>query len=60
LAQKDEDKEEVYVFEFYDDEFVNTLEDEELQHPTTEYNEVDFEEDLNEELRSPKLLRVLI
>ena len=41
-------KEEEYVFEFYDEDFAESLE-EEVSISIEEYNEINFEEDLNEE-----------
>ncbi|MFX1243159.1 MAG: ATP-dependent helicase, partial [Promethearchaeota archaeon] len=46
MSQK-KDKQEEYVFEFYDDEYAESLE----EHPAVikNYNDISFEEDLNEE-----------
>ncbi|GAH00597.1 unnamed protein product, partial [marine sediment metagenome] len=40
---------EEFVFEFSDEAFVETLDDEDEPERTKEYNQVDFNTDLNEE-----------
>lgn len=47
VSTKKNPKEE-YVFEFYDEDYVDVLQPE-LQKPLEEYNEIDFESDLNDE-----------
>lgn len=42
-------EEEEFVFEFYDEDYAETLEPKEPPKVTEEYNEIDFEEDLNAE-----------
>ena len=49
MTQKKEDVEEEFVFEFYDEDYAESLDDVEAPKLTEEYNEVDFEADLNEE-----------
>ena len=49
MTQKKEGGEEEFVFEFYDEDYAKTLEDVESTEVTEEYNEIDFEADLNEE-----------
>ncbi|MFX1591982.1 MAG: ATP-dependent helicase [Promethearchaeota archaeon] len=48
MNQKKHTLEEEYIFEFYDEEYAESLE-EELPAIIEEYNKIDFEEDLNEE-----------
>jgi len=48
LSEKKNDSEEEYVFEIYDEDYVNALE-EEVPEVTEEYNEINFNKDLNEE-----------
>ena len=49
MSSKKEDEDEEFVFEFYDDEdFAETL-DEDLPKGLEEYNEVNFEDELNDE-----------
>lgn len=49
MVQKKDTSEEEFVFEFYDEDYAKSLEDIEKPVLTEEYNEIDFEEDLNEE-----------
>jgi len=49
MTNKKETSEEEFVFEFYDEDYAKSLEDVEKPEVTVEYNEVDFEADLNEE-----------
>ena len=48
MAPKDEEIEEEYVFEFYEEDYAESLE-EEIPKVIEEYNEIDFEHELNEE-----------
>ncbi|MFX1589444.1 MAG: ATP-dependent helicase [Promethearchaeota archaeon] len=48
MVSEDNKKAEEYVFEFYDEDYAESLE-EEIPEKKEEYNEVDFEGDLNEE-----------
>ncbi|MFX1315798.1 MAG: ATP-dependent helicase [Promethearchaeota archaeon] len=48
MAQKKDNIEEEYVFEFYDEDYAESLE-EEIPQVIEDYNEINFEEDLNEE-----------
>ena len=45
---KKEDSEEEFVFEFYDDDFTESLESE-VSKEKEKYKKVNFEEDLNDE-----------
>lgn len=49
MTQKKESGEEEFVFEFYDEDYAKSLEDVEKPEVIEEYNEIDFETDLNEE-----------
>ena len=49
MTQKKEEVEEEFVFEFYDETYAESLDDEEVPEITEDYNEVDFTTDLNEE-----------
>ncbi len=49
MPQKKEKPEEEFVFEFYDEDYAESLDDVEAPEITEEYNEVDFKADLNEE-----------
>ncbi|MBY9014552.1 MAG: ATP-dependent helicase [Candidatus Lokiarchaeota archaeon] len=49
MTQKKEGGEEEFVFEFYDEDYAKSLEDVEKPEIIEEYNEIDFEADLNEE-----------
>ncbi len=49
MTQKKETPEEEFVFEFYDEDYAKSLEDVEKPKVIVEYNNVDFETDLNEE-----------
>ena len=46
--KKDNIEEEEYIFEFYDEDYAESLE-EEIPQIAEEYNEINFEEDLNDE-----------
>ena len=48
MSEKKNDSEEEYIFEIYDEDFANTLE-EEVPETKEEYNEINFNKDLNEE-----------
>lgn len=48
MNERKKDSEEEYVFEFYDEEYNNTLE-EEAPAALEDYNEINFSEDLNKE-----------
>jgi type II secretory ATPase GspE/PulE/Tfp pilus assembly ATPase PilB-like protein len=48
LSEKNKDSEEEYIFEIYDEDYANSL-DEEVPVVTEEYNDINFNEDLNEE-----------
>ncbi|MCK4287134.1 MAG: UvrD-helicase domain-containing protein, partial [Candidatus Lokiarchaeota archaeon] len=48
MSEKKNDSEEEYIFEIYDEDYVNALE-EEVPEVTEEYNEINFNKDLNEE-----------
>ncbi len=48
MNQQKKDTEEEYVFEFYDEDYAQSLEDE-APEVIEEYDEINFEEDLNEE-----------
>ena len=49
MSRKKEEPEEEFVFEFYDEDYAKSLEDVEKPEVIEEYNEIDFETDLNEE-----------
>ncbi len=49
MTNKKEASEEEFVFEFYDEDYAKSLEEVEKPVLIEEYNDVDFEEDLNEE-----------
>jgi DNA helicase-2/ATP-dependent DNA helicase PcrA len=49
MTTKKEEMEEEFVFEFYDEDYAESLDDVEAEKITEEYNEVDFKTDLNEE-----------
>ena len=49
MTPKKEGTEEEFVFEFYDEDYAESLDDVEAPKLTEEYNDVDFEADLNEE-----------
>jgi DNA helicase-2/ATP-dependent DNA helicase PcrA len=48
MVSTEKNPKEEYVFEFYDEDYVDVLQPE-LQKPLEEYNEIDFESDLNDE-----------
>ena len=48
MTSEKDSKEEEFVFEFYDEDYAESLEDE-ISLVEEEYNEVDFEKDLNSE-----------
>jgi len=63
MSQKKEGREEEFVFEFYDEDYAKSLEVDDKPVKTEEYNDVDFESDLNEEqleivnnIRGPMLI----
>ena len=49
MTNKKETSEEEFVFEFYDEDYAKSLEEVEKPVVTEEYNDIDFEADLNEE-----------
>ena len=49
MSRKKEEPEEEFVFEFYDEDYAKSLEGVEKLGIIEEYNEIDFEADLNEE-----------
>lgn len=49
MTQKKDGEQEEFIFEFYDEDYAKSLEEVEKPVLIEEYNDVDFEEDLNEE-----------
>ena len=49
MTEKKKGTEEEFVFEFYDEDYAKSLEDVDKPVITEEYNDIDFEADLNEE-----------
>jgi len=56
MAQKKENTEEEFVFEFYDEDYAKSLEEVEKPVLTEEYNDIDFETYLNSHLNLGKLI----